>query len=341
MPRASPLPLLGLLALHGRSTLPRVAAVASDSAGPSLSGPLPPNPPYLFAVGLWQHSDLGASFAVGWQGERGSDPREYWTRRLDIVVDAGPGTADGAATVSNVQLLFKENGSAIIAAFWTPPVPPLPPRAGAASAAAAAAGAGGACAMGGTLPVAWEAIDWDWLAVGGEGDVNWLGLENVTLDSGGVVTADHWQSASACRNIWLVPLENPFDPRPDFAFTVPVRYTLADAADPSCNSSQRLYEYGPTTLLADADGAQSGAYFALPAACTAGGGSGGGSGGGGGGNNTDGGIGVTWLIVGCAFCTLASIIVGIILGRRQVFAQLQQTTKKMHGVLSANLLDGV
>jgi len=299
-----------------------------------------PNPPFTYTTTFVYTANGGETSLMytGYQGERGSEPVAFHSHRLDFSMASGMDTGQMNTIISSIDKVFKNNGSLASVTFWS------------AALLASSGGAGLlrapeedeqrtvtssplACAGAHSLPSPWEALDWDWLELGSAGPVLDLGNETVSTPFVRNVTASHWQSISACRDIWLVQLANPANPATPF--TVPVLYSIADpSSSPACDMSNRTYSFVNTTLLTEAEAAQSSALFSVPFICnaTATAPSDGSPGSGAG-------IAIIWVALGCVLCAVVGIVVGVIFGRRQVFSQLQAQTARIQNAYEQSLID--
>lgn len=310
-----------------------------------------PNPPFTFRTTFLASYPSGYSgiqvteLYDGVQGERGTEPIAYHTQRLESAYQMSSSSSSQGTVntvVTSLDITYKTNGSSRTVTFWASALldeadiaSPFTLRSGATS----LPGQGQvACADTAALPSPWEALDWDWLELGSAGPLSNLGNETIMTALAGQVVAAHWQSVSACRDIWLVSVANPDNPQ--VPYTVPVRYSLADASSsPGCNTHNRSYEFANTSLLTAEEAGQGSAYFTIPDACNAsaaaaGSGTGGTDGGGGGG-----GVGAVWVGVGCVLCAIAGGLIGVMLGRRQVFSQLQATSTRLQTQYGQTLMD--
>lgn len=317
-----------------------------------------PNPPFTFRTTFLASYPSGyAGIQVselynGVQGERGTEPIAYHTQRLDSAYQMGSASASSGTVntvVTSIDVTYKTNGTSRSVTFWTSallgqadssralslrsevPEPSLGSTAG--------FGAGQlACADTAALPSPWEALNWDWLELGSAGPLNNLGNETISTALAGQVVASHWQSVSACRDIWLVDVANPDNPQSPY--TVPVRYSLADpSSSPACDALNRSYDFANTTLLTPDESGQGSAYFTIPDACNASAAAANGGAAGNPGGNGGSGVGAVWVGVGCILCAIVGGLVGVMLGRRQVFSQLQATSTRLQTQYGQTLMD--
>ena len=218
----------------------------------------PPTVLFSYITNVFGYS-LGGTVAtryVAYMGERGtayppSGPVSYFTQRLDLLVGD---VADALTAVASLEVVFKNNGSTREVAYWAP----------------ALAVNDLACAAAAPLPVPWEAAAFDWLATGTAGAVVSIGNETVYTPVLGNVTAQHWQSPTGCRDVWLAPQPPSNSPPGGPPQYFPVLYSLADAApDGSCSLHNRSYAYWGVRYLNATAAAQTSSYFAFPSACDA------------------------------------------------------------------------
>lgn len=213
---------------------------------------------------------------------------------------------------------LQTNGSALRSSYW---------------ATIEGGGAIGTACASGALPVPFEGIQWDWLntPTPGEDGLTFLGNETVTLPltPPQQVLAAHWQSASTCQDMWLVPMATPPGAPPGLPYSAPVLYTLADASSaPSCDHNNRTFAFTYVESHTAAEYANDSPVFTLPPPCIAllgpeGNGRGGSSAGGG--SSTDGpGIPVVWVTVASALAAVLGAVVGFVVFRKVAVARLRR-----------------
>jgi hypothetical protein len=160
----------------------------------------------------------------------------------------------------------------IISASAPPPSAPLP----------AAGGSGDGSALGGPtcvnaplpFPGVWAGLLLDWIAEGSEDTgVVFVGIEDIVVPITGVAaTAQHWQQAAGCKDVWLVAVP-PAQAPPVGRFMQPLLYTwAAPSSAPACDASNGSVVYANTSYLPADAAAQDGPLFAVPSQCNASGG---------------------------------------------------------------------